>query len=69
MYVCICNAIRERDLREATLRCDGDAEEIYAFLGKTPQCRQCLEDANEIVNEERALARALIDSGVELIAA
>lgn len=57
MYVCICNAIRECELRKAALRCAGDAEAVYAALGKRPNCGQCLEEANEIVEDERALAR------------
>ena len=54
MYVCICNAIRETDFRRAARCVPGDAEAIYAALGKRPQCRQCLEQANEIASEERA---------------
>ena len=38
MYVCICNAIRERDFRAAGRRCPGDAQTVYASLGRTPQC-------------------------------
>ncbi|MCB2061485.1 MAG: (2Fe-2S)-binding protein [Novosphingobium sp.] len=53
MYVCICNAIRETDLRAEARRCGDDAEAIYISLGRPPQCRQCLEDATEILNEER----------------
>jgi bacterioferritin-associated ferredoxin len=56
MYVCICNAIRDNELRDAALRCTGDAEAVYALLGKTPQCRQCLDEAEEMIAEERALA-------------
>lgn len=56
MFVCICNAIRDHDLREAALRCDGDAEAVYAVLGKVPQCRQCLDEAEELIAEERAMA-------------
>jgi len=40
MYICICNAIRECELRD------------YAKLGKTPNCGQCLKDADRIVEEE-----------------
>jgi bacterioferritin-associated ferredoxin len=57
MFVCICNAIRSETLRDAALRCDGDAEAVYAHLGKTPQCRQCLDDAEAVITEERQLAR------------
>lgn len=53
MYICICNAIREPELRSAALHCAGDAEIVYASLGKTPQCRQCLDLAEEIVGETR----------------
>jgi bacterioferritin-associated ferredoxin len=56
MYVCICNAIRETDLRAAARCCSGDADAVYGSLGRTPQCRQCIDDAFEIMQEERAVA-------------
>ena len=56
MYVCICNAIREKDLRTAARCCRDGAEELYAKLGRTPQCRQCLDEASEIVADERQTA-------------
>lgn len=55
MYVCICNAIREKDLRSAARRCGRrDAEALYGTMGFTPQCGQCLDEADEIVADERA---------------
>lgn len=54
MYVCICNAIRETTLREAARRCDGGAEAVYESLGKRPQCGQCLDDATQVLANERA---------------
>ena len=56
MYVCICNAIRETCLREAAVRCHGSAEEVYGSLGRTPQCRQCLEEAETVLMDARAAA-------------
>ncbi|MBN8486018.1 MAG: (2Fe-2S)-binding protein [Sphingomonadales bacterium] len=56
MYICICNAIRESDLREAARAHPGDADAVYAALGKTPQCGQCLDDAALILIEERQRA-------------
>ena len=56
MYVCVCNAIRECDLRRAALRCAGDAEAVYAALGKRPNCGQCLDEADVMLQEERELA-------------
>ena len=57
MYVCVCNAIRECEFRRAARCVDGDAEAIYAALGKAPQCGQCLEEADELLAEERVLDR------------
>ena len=56
MYVCICNAIKETDLRRAALLHAGDVDAVYAAPGKTPQCGQCLDDAAEILIEEREKA-------------
>lgn len=56
MYICICNAIRESDLRKAALTCVGDAEATYACMGKRPNCGQCLGEAQEIIDAERAAA-------------
>ena len=58
MYVCICNAIRETTLRDAARRCTAGVDEIYEALGKRPQCGQCLDDAAEILIEERACRMA-----------
>lgn len=60
MYVCVCNAIRECELRRTARRVPGDAEAVYAALGKTPQCRQCLDEANEMLVEERQSSRKLV---------
>jgi bacterioferritin-associated ferredoxin len=56
MYVCICNGIRETELRTAARCCTGDADAVYNSLGRTPQCRQCMDEALEIMMDERAAA-------------
>lgn len=56
MYVCICNAIKESDLRAAAQDHPGNAEKLYMLLGREPQCGQCLEDAEQIVLDARAAA-------------
>ncbi|WP_324613938.1 ferredoxin [Erythrobacter dokdonensis] len=43
-------------MRQAALTCNGDAEATYATLGKRPNCGQCLEEAQEIIEEQRAAA-------------
>ncbi|WP_299309315.1 (2Fe-2S)-binding protein [uncultured Croceicoccus sp.] len=56
MIVCICNAIRESQIRTAARNCPGDAEAVYRSLGCAPQCRQCLDDATDILDAERCAA-------------
>ena len=56
MFVCICNAIRDTELRDAVRRCQPsmNAEGLYNALGRPPQCRQCIEEAEDIIREERS---------------
>lgn len=56
MYVCVCNAIRECELRRAARNSPGNAQSIFAMLGKRPNCAQCLDEAEEVLFEERELA-------------
>ncbi len=56
MYTCICNAIRETDLRRAACKSGGNAEAIYAAMGKRPNCGQCLEEAETVIAQEREMA-------------
>lgn len=51
MYVCICNGHRDKDLRDAAasgIRC---ARQAYDCLGGAPRCGQCLEIAQQIIDE------------------
>ena len=57
MYVCVCNAIRDSELRHAARRVEGDVEAVYASLGCEPQCCMCLDEAEEIIAEERQADR------------
>ena len=62
MYVCVCNAIRECELREMARAHPGDAEAVYEALGKTPNCRQCLDEAHDIIVEERRNSLSLVEA-------
>ena len=54
MYVCICNAIRESQIRGLANAIEGGPEQVYAALGRTPKCRQCLDNARGILADERS---------------
>ena len=50
MVVCVCNAIREKDLR-AAVRCGSERpNDVYARLGRKPKCGQCLTFARNIIS-------------------
>ncbi|BBB11731.1 MULTISPECIES: (2Fe-2S)-binding protein [unclassified Sphingopyxis] len=57
MVVCVCNAIRESQLRDVArnggLRC---AKAAYAQLGRKPKCGQCLSFARNIISDATAAA-------------
>lgn len=56
MVVCICNAIREKDLREAAREGADTPCSAYARFGRRPKCGQCVSFARTIIAAERATA-------------
>jgi len=56
MVVCICNAIREADVREAARNGAACPRGAYQALGRRPRCGQCLPFARSIIEEESAAA-------------
>lgn len=56
MMVCVCNAIREREVREAARNGSMTACQAYRALGRQPKCGQCVPFARSIIDDERAAA-------------
>jgi len=60
MVVCICNAIRERDVRTAARNGSRTACQAYRTMGCEAKCGQCVPVAraiiDAIIDEERAVA-------------
>ena len=56
MVVCHCNAIREREVRDAARAGCGNPLDAYATLGRRPRCGQCIPFARALIDEERAAA-------------
>ena len=56
MVVCVCNAIREGQVREAARNGSATACQAYRSLGRQPKCGQCVPYARAIIDEERAAA-------------
>ena len=58
MVVCHCNALREREVREAARSGAQCPMSAYASLGAKPKCGQCLSFARELIAEEQQGAAA-----------
>jgi bacterioferritin-associated ferredoxin len=56
MIVCVCNAIRESDVRQAARAGASCPRSAYASAGRQIRCGQCLPFARGIIAAERANA-------------
>ena len=54
MIVCVCNAIREDEIRAAARNGAPCAVTAYRAVDCEPQCGHCLPYARAIIEEERA---------------
>ena len=57
MYVCICNAITDKQIRAAAESGTTDLWGLQAELGVATGCGSCMEAASEILAEYRRPAR------------
>ena len=66
MFVCLCNGYRDSELRELAREGHTDAANAYEALGDEPNCGQCIEIAQEIIDDERrAVASELIQDAAD----
>lgn len=56
MIVCVCNAIRESDVRQAARAGASCPTTAYRNFGRKPRCGQCFSFARELIAAERATA-------------
>lgn len=56
MVVCVCNAIREKDVREAARNGAVSARCVFRQAGCKPKCAQCVPFAQSIIAAEQASA-------------
>lgn len=55
MVICICNAIREQQIRDVAEQCR-TACQAYSALGCQAKCGQCSVVARQIIDDVRAAA-------------
>ncbi len=51
MYVCICNGITDKQIRQAVAGGATSLEELHDELGVASQCGSCSEHALSLINE------------------
>ena len=55
MYVCLCNALNDRDLAEAARLERASVAEVFRRCGAKPRCGKCLPDVAQMIADARAL--------------
>jgi bacterioferritin-associated ferredoxin len=60
MYVCICNGLNERRIRQAVDNGARTAREVYRALGCEPQCGQCAMEIQTILHKGRSLHQSTV---------
>ncbi|MEO3434924.1 (2Fe-2S)-binding protein [Inquilinus sp. CAU 1745] len=53
MYICICNALTDRQIRTVMGEGEVSAGKVYARLGCAPQCGKCVSQVRDMVREHR----------------
>jgi len=56
MVVCICNAIKEAEVRDAVRKGASCPRSAYETLGRRPRCGQCIPFARSIIADEAVSA-------------
>lgn len=59
MYICICQAIRERDVDGAVRAGARRPADVFRACGKAPQCGGCAADLRRHIEATTAAERAL----------
>jgi len=57
MYICICNALRDKELSAASSGARTVAD-VFRRCGRRPQCGKCLTDVAQIIDDTRESAAA-----------
>jgi bacterioferritin-associated ferredoxin len=53
MYVCVCNAITDKQIRKAAKAGAQNVWDLQSELGVAAGCGSCMDAASEILNESR----------------
>jgi bacterioferritin-associated ferredoxin len=68
MYVCVCNAVTDRQIRAQSECTRGTVAEIYRALGIKVKCGKCVSTAKCIIAEMQPDASSAVRDGISLSA-
>ena len=53
MYVCICNALKDKELAKAVNSEVRSVADVFKACGRRPQCGKCLSDVAKLIEDSR----------------
>ncbi|GAB3438467.1 (2Fe-2S)-binding protein [Insolitispirillum peregrinum] len=56
MYVCLCNALTDRQIREARNRGAQNVSHVFRSTGTKPECGKCVHCVRDILRENQQLS-------------
>ena len=63
MYVCVCNAVTDREIRSAAELGARSLDDLSACLGVATCCRRCTDSASKVLSD--ALGESLACAGAD----
>ena len=51
MYVCLCNALTDRDFQQHTSGSDCSVSMVYRACGREPQCGKCVPFVRQMLRD------------------
>jgi len=60
MYICLCNALTDRDVRAGCENSGGSVAMVYRTLGCQPQCGKCVPLVRQMLRQQDA---ATVEAG------
>ncbi len=69
MYICICNALSDRELMDAVAEGHGSVDDVYRACGAERQCGSCAEEIAEMMRDHRADNWSAPDGEDQVVAA
>lgn len=69
MYICICNALSDRELKDAVAQGHGCVDDVYRACGAERQCGSCAEDIAEMMRDHRDETWTVADEADQVAAA